>query len=82
MELARGGIERKTDLLAVTGALGSLEDHGAGVVGRFEVGREASLVADQGREAALLEEDLQVVVGLRPDPQRLGERGRTRPARA
>ena len=59
-ELARRGVERERDLVAVPGALGRLEDRLAGVVGGAEVGREAALVADARREAALAEEPLQV----------------------
>ena len=76
VELARGGIERDRDLVAVPGPLGGLEDRLAGVVGRAEVGSEAALVADARREAALLEERLQRVVALDADPERLGERRR------
>ena len=43
---------------------------------RRKVGSEAALIADGGREPLLLQHLLQRVVGLRADPQRLGERGR------
>ena len=82
VQLARGRVERDRDLVAVTGALGSLEDRLAGVVGRAEVGREAALVADARREPALLEQRLERVVALDADAERLGERRRRRPARA
>ena len=73
VQLARRGIERERDVLAVACALGGLEDRLAGVVCRLEVGREPPFVADPGREAALHEELLQVVVRLDPDPERLRE---------
>ena len=56
------------------GPLGGLEDRLAGIGGAADVGREPALVADPGAEPALLEERLEMVVGLGADPQRLGER--------
>ena len=73
MELARRGVERERDLVRVPGAVGRLEDHLAGVVRGRQVRREAALVTHGGREAALAEEPLQVVVRLGADPDRLGE---------
>ena len=46
-----------------------------GLLVRGEVGREAALVADRGRQAPLVQDLLEHVVGLGAPAQRLGERG-------
>ena len=58
----------------MAGALGGVEDRLDRGLARLEVGREAALVADGGREPALAEHLLQRVVDLGADPQRLRER--------
>src|SRR5438105_8953110 len=72
--LARGRIECDRDPIAVTGALGRLEDRLDRRLARFEVGREAALVADAGRESPLLEHLLQRVIDLGGDSNCVGER--------
>src|SRR5580765_1766520 len=73
-DLARRRIERDRDTLPVTRALGGLENQLDRLLARVEVRREATLVADQGREAALREQLLQRVVDLDTDPEPVGER--------
>ena len=75
-DLARRRVERDRDALAVPGALGRLEDRLDRRLARLEVGREAALVADTGREPAVAEHLLQRVVDLRADPERVAERVR------
>ena len=58
----------------MTGALGRLEDRLDRRLARFEVGREAALVADAGRESPLLEHLLQRVIDLGGDSNCVGER--------
>ena len=72
-ELGGRRVERDRHALAVAGPLGRLEDRLDRLLARAEVGRETALVADGGRQAALVEHRLQRVVRLRPDPHRLGE---------
>ena len=72
-DLARGRVERDRDPLAVPGSLGRLEDRLDRRRGRLEVRREAALVADAGREPALVEHGLQRVEDLGADAERLGE---------
>ena len=55
------------------GALGRLEDRLDRGLARLEVGREAALVADAGREPAFAQDALQLVVDLDADPKALGE---------
>ena len=55
------------------GPLGGVEDRLHRLVDGSEVGCEAALVADARREASLDEQRLQVVEGLDPDAERLGE---------
>ena len=50
-ELGRGRVERDRHLLAVAGPLRRLEDRLDRLFARAEIGREAALVADRGREA-------------------------------
>ena len=57
----------------MAGALGRLEDRLDRGLARLEVGREAALVADAGREPAVGEHLLQRVVDLRADPEPLRE---------
>ena len=60
----------------MAGALGSLEDRLDRGLARREVGGEAALVADRGREPALVEHASKCVVDLGADPECLGERRR------
>src|SRR5262249_35814460 len=76
-DLARRGVERDRHALAMPGTLGSLEDHLDRRLARRKVGREAALVADGGREPALVEKRPEGVVHLAPDPERV--RVRLRP---
>ena len=57
----------------VTGGLDGGEDQFDGLLVGSEIGGEAALVADVGGEVAFLENLLQVVEGLHPGPQVLGE---------
>src|SRR5581483_3682348 len=54
IDLARRGVERDRDSLAVAGPVGGLEDRLDRGLARGEVRREAALVADTGGEAALV----------------------------
>ena len=54
-DLARRRVERDRDRVAVPGALGGLEDRLDRRLARRKVGGEAALVADGGREPALVE---------------------------
>ena len=58
VELARRRVERDRNPLAMAGALGGLEDRLDRGLARLEVGREAALVADRGREPALVQHPL------------------------
>ena len=80
-DLARRGVERDRDPLAVARALGRLEDRLDRGLARLEIGREAALVADAGREPAVAEHLLQRVVHLGADPQRPRRTTRRRRAR-
>src|SRR5262245_11605972 len=73
MQLARCGIERERDLVAMAGPIRRLEDRLAGLVGGAEVRRETALVADRRRQTALGKELLEMVVALGADAQGLGE---------
>jgi hypothetical protein len=53
--------------------VGSLEDRVDRRLARLEIGCKAALVADAGRQPALVEQLLQRVVDLGPDPQALRE---------
>ena len=77
-ELARGGVESDRHPVAMARPLGGVEDRLDGDLARLEVGREAALVADTGREPALHEQLLQLVVRLRRDPQAVREAVRSR----
>ena len=55
VDLARRRVERDRDRIAVPGALGGLEDRLDRGLARREVRREAALVADAGREPALVQ---------------------------
>ncbi len=72
-DLARRRVERDRDAVAVPGPLGRLEDRLDRGLARLEVGREAALVADPGREPAFAQDALELVVDLDADPQALGE---------
>src|SRR5579884_51296 len=72
-ELAGRGVERDRDAIGVAGRLRCVEDRLDRLLARREIRREAALVADARREAALGEELLQRVIGLGRDPQALGE---------
>src|SRR5581483_6884160 len=74
VDLARRRVERNRDLVAAAGALGGFEDRLDRSLTRLEVRREASLVADAGREAALVEHLLQCVVDLGRGLEALRER--------
>ena len=73
VELGRSRVERDRDALAVARTLGGLEHGVDRLLARAEVGREAALVADSCREAALVQQALQRVEDLGADPQRLRE---------
>ena len=75
-ELARRGIERDRDPVAMSRTLGCLEHRLDRLLGRVEVGRESSLVPHSRREAAVVQHALQRVERLRADPQCFGERAR------
>src|SRR5205823_7095150 len=72
-ELGRRRVERDRDALPVAGPLGRLEQRVDRLLARAEVGSEASLVADTGREAALVQERAERVEGLGADSQGLGK---------
>src|SRR5919197_1263806 len=71
VDLARGWVERDRDALAVPGGLGRVHDRVDRRFARLEIGREATLVADTSREAAVVEDALERVVDLGADPNRL-----------
>ena len=77
-ELAGGDVERERDLGA--GLVAGLLDRGDDQVERLavalEVGREATLVTEAGRQALVLEHGLERVVDLGAPAQRLAEGGR------
>src|SRR5207244_2764633 len=73
VELARSRIECDCDLLSMAGALRRLEDDGAGVRGRGEIGCEPALVPDSRGEAALLQQLLELVVRLGADAKSVRE---------
>jgi hypothetical protein len=72
--LARRGVERDRHALAMSGTLRRLQHDLDHLSGRLEVRRESSLVAYAGREPALVQDSLERVEDLGPDPQSLGER--------
>src|SRR6185503_6224710 len=70
-DLARGRVERDRDPVAMTHAVGSLEDRLDRRLARFEVRRKAALVPDAGLEPTVVQELLERVVDLGADPQGL-----------
>jgi hypothetical protein len=74
-ELARRAVERERDVTArrVARLLDGLEDHGERGLVALEARREAAFVADGHREAALLEDRLEVVEHLGAHAQALAE---------
>ncbi len=76
-DLARGGVECDGDALAMSRPLGGLEDRLDRTLGRLEIGREASLVADAGGHAEFVDDRPETVKHFRTDPKRLRERLRS-----
>src|SRR5204863_7160777 len=72
-ELRRRRVEGDRDPLAVAGANRGFEQGLDRLLAGAEVGREAALVADPGREAPLVEQRAERMEGLRADPQRRGK---------
>ena len=79
VELGSGAVERQQHVLPrlVAGLGHRLEDQLERLLGAGDVGGEAALVADRGREAALVEQLLQRVEDLGAAAQRLAEALRT-----
>ena len=73
-ELRRRRVERDRDPVRVARLLGGGENDVDRLLARAEIRGEAALVADSGREPALVQQALQRVVDLGADLQRLGER--------
>ncbi len=70
-DLARCRVESNPDPLAMTCALGGLEDRLDRLLGRLQIGREASLVPHAGRKPTLVQHRLQVMEDLCPHAQSL-----------
>ena len=78
VELRDGGVERDRDLVAgdVARRADARDQHLERLLVGAQVGREAALVADGGRQPPVVEGLLEVVEDLGAHPQRLGERAR------
>ena len=77
-DLAGGGVERDRHVVAgmKAGGLDALDQRLQGGLVRFEVGREAALVAHRRCQAAIVQRSLERVEDLGAGAQRLGEAGR------
>ncbi len=76
VEFGRGGIERAHDILArsVAGFLAGAGDEAQRLIGGFEVGREAALVADIGAVPGVVQTLAQGSKNLRPHAHRVRHR--------
>src|SRR5207253_9340689 len=70
-DLARGRVQCDRDAVAMSGAVGGLEDRLDRRLARIEVRREAALVADPGLEPSVMQDLLERVVDLCANAQRL-----------